>query len=219
MPQFYHDEMLAARRCADVSDLYLRHPGLNIIRHNGPEPQNNSFNQIYQCIYTPQPIQSALHDNPHIAQTHLCDTMPTTISPFRYLEVARILVNRLLDQAPKATILTPASAIWKGKAREIDIRPVTTPSTYSTLASAASSSSSGSATSSRQSNLPPVTSSGSRSPTPLGPDPSYPPEPGDIYRLMNDERLLIPGAIKPPKEIVVLCHGENSITDLLGVSR
>jgi triacylglycerol lipase len=39
------------------------------------------------------------------------------------------------------------------------------------------------------------------------PDPRYPAEPVDIYRLMNDSRLLIPGAIKPPREIVVLCHG------------
>ena len=42
---------------------------------------------------------------------------------------------------------------------------------------------------------------------PLRPDPRFPPEPHEIYRLMNDERLLIPGAAKPPREIVVLCHG------------
>lgn len=43
---------------------------------------------------------------------------------------------------------------------------------------------------------------------PLRPDPDLPPEPSEIYRLMNDERLLIPGGVKPPREVIVLCHGE-----------
>ncbi|OCF43890.1 triacylglycerol lipase [Kwoniella heveanensis CBS 569] len=42
----------------------------------------------------------------------------------------------------------------------------------------------------------------------LAPDPKWPPGPTDIYRYMNDERLMVGrGAVKPPKEIVVLCHG------------
>jgi hypothetical protein len=45
----------------------------------------------------------------------------------------------------------------------------------------------------------------------LRPDPRLPPEPNDIYRLMNDERLFVKGhaAGYAPREIVVLCHGES----------
>lgn len=41
------------------------------------------------------------------------------------------------------------------------------------------------------------------------PDPRYPPEPTEIYRLMNDERSYLPGSMQAPKEIVVLCHGKH----------
>ena len=47
-------------------------------------------------------------------------------------------------------------------------------------------------------------------PPPLKPDPRLPPEPQEIYRLMNDQRLLEPGAVKPPKEVIVLAHGESA---------
>jgi len=36
-----------------------------------------------------------------------------------------------------------------------------------------------------------------------------PPQSTEIYRLMNDERLLHPGRNNAPKEIIVLCHGES----------
>jgi hypothetical protein len=32
---------------------------------------------------------------------------------------------------------------------------------------------------------------------------------------MNDERLMEPGLVTPPKEVIVLCHGEFTI-DLVG---
>ncbi|WVF68546.1 hypothetical protein IAT40_003314 [Kwoniella sp. CBS 6097] len=42
----------------------------------------------------------------------------------------------------------------------------------------------------------------------LAPDPKWPPGPTDIFRYMNDERLMVGRrAAKAPKEIVVLCHG------------
>lgn len=47
---------------------------------------------------------------------------------------------------------------------------------------------------------------------PLGPDPDLPPEPSEIYRLMNDERLIEPGGIEPPREVIVLCHGELNVS-------
>lgn len=46
----------------------------------------------------------------------------------------------------------------------------------------------------------------------LRPDPRLPPEPNDIYRLMNDERLFVKGhgAAFAPREIIVLCHGMSA---------
>ncbi|WVQ79273.1 hypothetical protein IAT38_001369 [Cryptococcus sp. DSM 104549] len=41
----------------------------------------------------------------------------------------------------------------------------------------------------------------------LSPDPKWPDGPKEIYNLMNDERLFVSGAAKPPREVVVLCHG------------
>jgi triacylglycerol lipase len=140
-------------------------------------------------------------------------TMGATLSPFRYFELARILIHRVLETKPRSkAIPIPVQQQQqqqlhhdlKGKSRAID-SPLSTPSTYdipqsSTLLSTASSV----ASSSSSSTIPVSPPKGREI---LGPDPSYPPEPGDIYRLMNDERLMIPGGIKPPREIVVLCHG------------
>lgn len=49
----------------------------------------------------------------------------------------------------------------------------------------------------------------------VGPDPKdphMPVEQAKIYALMNDARLLSPKSVKPPREIVVLCHGELQFT-------
>lgn len=40
------------------------------------------------------------------------------------------------------------------------------------------------------------------------PDLHFPSENTEIYRLMNDERAFLSGTMKAPREIIVLCHGE-----------
>jgi triacylglycerol lipase len=143
--------------------------------------------------------------------------MGAALSPFRYVQVAKYALQRLLDQAPNV-----AKSSWKGKGRA---RPVVeaTP-TGTQRANASSSSSSGSDSSYRDS---PGANSGPKSDTPpespnlsgsspgpsrsriiLQPDSRMPPQSTEIYRLMNDERLLEPGRRHAPKEIIVLCHGE-----------
>jgi triacylglycerol lipase len=127
-----------------------------------------------------------------------------TISPFRYFEVARFLIHHVLVKAPqKITKLKPISGIYKGKSREDNLPTSPARNTYSQALSTAAPTSPD-PTEERQ----PIADPGHRKP--IRPDPYYPPEPGDIYRLMNDERLMVSGGVKPPKEIVVLCHGESS---------
>jgi triacylglycerol lipase len=172
--------------------------------------------------------------------------MPTALSPFRYIQLARYVLQRWLD-------LSSSPSAWKGKARALPItRPpiaarrallvgagagqgvlrssVVEDSTAQQPRPQTKSSSSAPAPSSNTSTtgpkLPhggrphvwdPPSSGPSRAPAnepnyPLGPDPSLPPEPREIYRLMNDQKLFMKGAIKPPREVVVLCHGESSFT-------
>lgn len=145
-------------------------------------------------------------------------TMGATLSPFRYAQVAKYALQRWLDQTPNVVKST-----WKGKGRATPV--VTATPTGSRQASGSSSSSSSSG--SEESDVSPGANSGpssstkpespdlsGRSPSPsnsrykLQPDSRMPPQPTEIYRLMNDERLLEPGRRNAPKEIIVLCHGE-----------
>jgi triacylglycerol lipase len=130
--------------------------------------------------------------------------MPVSLSPFRYLQLARYVLQRWRDQSSVSS--------WKGKARATPLR-------RATLVGAGQGVLRTSADEGRDrhsADLPPFDSpvaGPSRAPAggprrSLGPDPSLPSEPNEIYRLMNDERLFVRGAIKPPREVVVLCHGE-----------
>jgi triacylglycerol lipase len=146
--------------------------------------------------------------------------MGATLSPFRYAQVAKYALQRWLDQTPNVVKST-----WKGKGRATPV--VTATPSGSRQASGSSSSSSSS-----ESDVSPGADSGPSSSTSpespdlsgsssgsskksryiLQPDSRMPPQPTEIYRLMNDERLLEPGRLHAPKEIIVLCHGESSFT-------
>ncbi|KAK4688725.1 triacylglycerol lipase, partial [Tremellales sp. Uapishka_1] len=122
--------------------------------------------------------------------------MGSTLSPFRYIQMARYVLHRWIDSAPLL-----AKPKGKGKQRAV----ASTPPTRSLLLSSVA----GSGAPDRK-----LEEKDQAGPSKLhmptidnGPDPRYPPESKEIYRLMNDARLFIPGAIKPPREIVVLCHG------------
>jgi len=126
-----------------------------------------------------------------------------TVSPFRYIQLCRYLFQRLLADQP---------TIGKGKAKALPSALRRTPEVnsvaYATEATESRRSETSSIAGSSTSSLPPNYHPTSR---PLGPDPGLPPEPSEIYRLMNDERLLVKGGVKPPKDVVVLCHGEWNV--------
>lgn len=146
--------------------------------------------------------------------------MGATLSPFRYAQVAKYALQRWLDQTPNVVKST-----WKGKGRATPV--VTATPSGSRQASGSSSSSSSS-----ESDVSPGADSGPSSGTSpespdlsggssgsskksryiLQPDSRMPPQPTEIYRLMNDERLLEPGRLHAPKEIIVLCHGGSLFT-------
>ncbi|WWD20187.1 hypothetical protein CI109_104663 [Kwoniella shandongensis] len=146
--------------------------------------------------------------------------MGTTLSPFRYLQIARYIVHKWIDHIPtvkgkgrarttipvhrqapllRATAATSSAAESKPSPQSSDDDiPVAGPSRLRDEAQDDPKQKSG-----HQHRHPP---SHRRFPK-LAPDPKWPAGPTDIYGLMNDERLLIPGAAKPPRETVVLCHG------------
>lgn len=181
---------------------------------------------------------------PHPARTSSSPrcTMPTALSPYRYIQLARYVLQRWLD-------LSSSPSAWKGKARALpNARPpiaarrallVGAGAGQGVLRSSVveesaaqqpqpkSSSSAPSTNSTTTGPKPPhggrphvwdpPSAGPSRAPAnepnyPLGPDPSLPPEPREIYRLMNDQKLFVKGAIKPPREVVVLCHGGSAST-------
>ncbi|EIW71613.1 triacylglycerol lipase [Tremella mesenterica] len=128
--------------------------------------------------------------------------MGVTLSPFRYLQVARYLFQRWFDRTHRPV----PSSIWKGKARANPTSSLLAMSPSFLGSSSSNETQAGSSKhhSHHQYHKPKaaVTEGGK-----VHPEPGWPKEPSEIYRLMNDERLLIPGAVKPPREIVVLCHG------------
>ena len=143
--------------------------------------------------------------------------MGATLSPFRYAQVAKYALQRWLDQTPNVVKST-----WKGKGRAEPI--VAASSTGSRQASGSSSSGSdsdvspgansgpSSSTSPEKPELSGSSPGPSRSRVILQPDSRMPPQSTEIYRLMNDERLLEPGRRNAPKEIIVLCHGKVLFT-------
>lgn len=118
----------------------------------------------------------------------------SSISPFRYVQVARYLLQRCLEDGPAF------SRKGKGKAWSPPV-PVSAGYSSGVMRAAALQERSSESSSFDRTVAGPSRGQG------YSPDPDYPPEPATIYNLMNDERLLIPGAVRPPKEVVVLCHG------------
>ncbi|WVW86809.1 hypothetical protein I302_108864 [Kwoniella bestiolae CBS 10118] len=142
----------------------------------------------------------------------------TALSPFRYFAVARYLVHRWVDSIP--------SIKGKGKAKALQhVRQTQRQRDHLLRSTSLESHSSSHAHSeiplAGPSRLPhnhhhqhgSGTGHGGKGKRPdvkfpkLAPDPKWPPGPKEIFRLMNDERLMVGGRIKPPRETVVLCHG------------
>lgn len=147
--------------------------------------------------------------------------MGTTLSPFRYIQLARYVVSRWIDSIPTVK--------GKGKARfgNLHVRA----GNY--LLKSEAGAHSPPPAEAAPADAGPSRLAGARENQPhqlchhehqqkehhrhyrhpprfpkLAPDPKWPPGPKEIYNLMNDERLFMPGAVKPPREVVVLCHGE-----------
>lgn len=147
--------------------------------------------------------------------------MGTTLSPFRYIQLARYVVNRWIDNIPTVkgkgkTHLGNLHARAGNYLLKSEAAPDAPPPAHARQAEAGPSRLAGVNENRPQQDdhyehrqkeyhrhyrHPP------RYPK-LAPDPKWPPGPKEIYNLMNDERLFVPGAIKPPREVVVLCHGE-----------
>lgn len=132
--------------------------------------------------------------------------MGTTLSPFRYIQLARYVVNKWLDQAPLA------GAKWKGKGKA---KPLLRGAAGVTARGgvvnyAVNTDTTTNNGSNDRTGLASTAGAGpSTSRTPLTPDPRMPAQSTEIYRLMNDERLLGRSRDNAPKEIIVLCHGES----------
>lgn len=120
--------------------------------------------------------------------------MGTNLSPFRYMELCRHLFQKAVEAVPVIS--------RKGKARAFSRQRQLLPYNLDSLGPR------GMVSAAVEERGPDTAGPSTWRQHRLAPDPSLPAEPSEMYRLMNDERLLIPGAVKPPKEIVVLCHGE-----------
>jgi triacylglycerol lipase len=143
--------------------------------------------------------------------------MPLTLSPYRYLQSAQYAIRHWAEQVPRG-----AAAAWKGKGRaETSVRrqPNTVLGTSRTdgllkatvQESTPSKAGQGIAGPSRHEDSYKEPEKGQK---PVGPDPKDPKLPQEqpkIYSLMNDSRLLHPESIKPPREVVVLCHGRSIV--------
>lgn len=144
--------------------------------------------------------------------------MPATLSPFRYIQVARYLMQWWLDNAPGLAARRKAA---QQRAADFLYAPRMRGRAMAAAAATAqvSEDENESARARRAAqNLPvdvvdmPPTYHDDPSvllPRPDAyPDNRFPAENTEIYRLMNDERAFIEGQMKAPKEIIVLCHGE-----------
>jgi triacylglycerol lipase len=137
-----------------------------------------------------------------------------TLSPFRYAQVARYALQRWLDQTPNVVKST-----WKGKGRATPVVATTPTGSRQAGSDSESDVSPGADSGPSSSTKPekPELSGGSPGPSKsriiLQPDSRMPPQPTEIYRLMNDERLLEPGRRNAPKEIIVLCHGKSLLCE------
>lgn len=175
--------------------------------------------------------------------------MPATLSPFRYIQVARYVIQWWLDAAPgfaarrKAARDRAAQFIYAPRmgARTRALAAATVLSDENAgLRGKSNSAATGAETSSDPNNYTNTNTNMTPTPAPkasLTLEPGYmtpyptadvplpPPSPRparpdrvpdnryntEIYRLMNDDRAYVPGAMKPPREIVVLCHGQYQL--------
>lgn len=141
--------------------------------------------------------------------------MPATLSPFRYIQLARYVVQWWIDAAP-------GLARRRKEAQARAIRFMEAPrarSRFMAAATLAASNPDGGASKLAQqaaarAGVQAIDEPDTNADVGLleprvdkHPDPRYPPESMEIYRLMHDKRLYTPGAMQAPKEIVVLCHG------------
>ena len=126
------------------------------------------------------------------------------LSPFRYAQLCRYIIQQFLSRPPP---------VWKGKGKEGGERVLKPGRGALTFATAAmehgherGGEDYGPVAGPSRIPLPPNPRSTRQ---PLRSDPDLPPEPSEIYRLMNDERLLVQGGAEPPREVIVLCHGRS----------
>lgn len=141
--------------------------------------------------------------------------MPATLSPFRYIQLARYVVQWWLETAPGLQARRKAA---QARAAQIIYAPRARTATINKAREQRAKAAAGGSSATLAFNSTPVDKfEGLHTETELEelppypdkyPDPRYPPENMDIYRLMNDERAFLPGSTTPPKEIVVLCHGK-----------
>ncbi|WVR08157.1 hypothetical protein IAU60_005203 [Kwoniella sp. DSM 27419] len=140
----------------------------------------------------------------------------TALSPFRYIQLARYVLHRWVDSIPSVKGKQNAAALLHRLERS-------TGQPERVLRSTAMEHSSNARSRMDEpiagpSRIPDGPRPGPQQPHRrprrghgnyplLEPDPKWPAGPTDIYRLMNDERLMVSGAVKPPRETVVLCHG------------
>lgn len=163
----------------------------------------------------PHPLLCSTCNNPTTLLVTIRPTQQTmaTLSPFRYIQLCRYMIQRFIADHP-------STSLWKGKGKQLPQSPPSRIKPNARVGFATATMEHGRngrgddgpiAGPSRHS-LPPNPRSGG----PLRPDPDLPPEPSEIYRLMNDERLLVQGGVKPPREVIVLCHGESTSTCMRG---
>lgn len=145
--------------------------------------------------------------------------MPATLSPFRYIQVARYLMQWWIDAAPGFAARRKAA---QQRAHDFIYAPRMSGRAIAAAAATAQ-------VSADEAESPRARRAGRNLgvdvvdrppafpddvshllPRPDAyPDLHFPSENTEIYRLMNDERAYVPGAMKAPKEIIVLCHGES----------
>ncbi len=146
--------------------------------------------------------------------------MPATLSPFRYIQVARYLMQWWLDTAPGLAARRKAA---QERAARIMYAPRLRGRAMAAAAATAQVSEDVETPRARRAarhlgvdvvDKPSATpdDAGVLLPRPdAHPNLHFPSENTEIYRLMNDDRAYMEGSMKAPREIIVLCHGEYGI--------
>lgn len=144
--------------------------------------------------------------------------MPAAIRPFRYVQVARYLMQWWLDTAPGLTARRKAA---QERATRLIYAPKLRGRAMAAAAATAQVTEDDETPRARRAashlgvdvvDRPPTAAedAGVLLPRPdAHPDLHFPSENTEIYRLMNDDRAYMEGAMKAPREIIVLCHGES----------